>query len=383
VVESPLGLSNSALKRLDKIDENAEREFNQTMMAVNRANTREFWKGEEIRVPAIKEAALKYLGTVLFFLLDRFRSMRLFDDELRSRVNAALIGLRQVTLEHKWPESLYLIPNRHEREQQFDAALIQWLDNREEWRKYEAQVLPHIAVGPEPRAPDQEALSPILYFELWPLENLPKAARTRIKAKLSEMHGAFLDNKLSDEVDCWRRTYDLMAEELNSADLLSEDLLKRIIPGITADAAAGAGWSREPFGRVRPTGVFSERFGSQFYPIWRLSAFFEALKGRTTHWMGQSLGESTARPHDGKGPKKALSAVVVHRRQILKNEIAKKNLERMDGLARYIGTTASALYGMTREDRTRYSERSLKKVLEKICCSRAEWDEIPNTSSLL
>jgi hypothetical protein len=197
------------------------------------------------------------------------------------------------------------------------------------------------------------------------------------------MHGAFLDNTLNREVDWWRETYDLMAEELNSAGLLSEDLLKRGIPEITADAAAGAGWSREPFGRVRPTGVFSERFGSQFYPVWRLSAFHEALKGRTTHWKGQACGASTARPPDGKGPKKAIGALVIRRRQILRNRIANKNLQGMEGLARYTGSTQSALHGMTRGDRTRYSEVSLKKVLEKIGCSRAEWDEIPDTSSLL
>jgi hypothetical protein len=151
-VESFLGLSEAAQKRFNETVEHAERKFKQTTKAVDGTNnifgidTLSSWELERIRVPATKEAALEYLGTILFFLIREFSPLRLSDDELPSRMNVAIAGLRQITFEQKWPKSIPVSPDWHEREEQgFDAALIQWLENREEWRKYETRVVPQIA----------------------------------------------------------------------------------------------------------------------------------------------------------------------------------------------------------------------------------------------
>jgi hypothetical protein len=103
---------------------------------------------------------------------------------------------------------------------------------------------------------------------------------------LLEIHGARLDGT-NDYVECCRRTYDLIAGKFDGAGLLSEEALQRSIPETVADASAGGGWSAKPIGRTEPTAIFNVRFGSQFYPPWRVEAFLESLKGRISHWSGR------------------------------------------------------------------------------------------------
>jgi hypothetical protein len=204
---------------------------------------------------------------------------------------------------------------------------------------------------------------------------------------LLEIHGGFLDRKVKDDVECWRLAYDLIAEEVDSDGLLSEDFLNERLPEMVADAGAGGGWSSERMGRPQPTGIFSVRCGSQFYPLWRRDQFLEALKGRITHWSGRLLvGRTTAhagRPsteplHTGHSHEESSRALHAHRLKILKTYIAENSLGSMDGLARRAGSTPTALYAMARGDRTRYSPEKLDKVLKKVGCSNAEWHGIPN-----
>ena len=295
-MESFFGLSAASRKHFNETVEQAERKFRQATNAVDGTNnilgidTRSIWEREKIRVPATKEAALEYLGTILFFLIDKFSLLRLPDDELQSRVNVALAGLRRITFKEKWPKSIPLSPGWHEREEQeFDAALIQWLENREEWRRYEAQVLPQIADATAADDSGQRASSPLVYCNVWPLEGLSVMARSRIRAGLLEIHGAFLDDKTNGEVDCWRRVYDLVADEFDRAGKLTDDLVNTRIPEIVADAAAGGAWSYEPSGRVQPTSLFNVRLGTRFYTSWRVEALLDGLRGRTTYWRGHLI----------------------------------------------------------------------------------------------
>lgn len=63
-----------------------------------------------------------------------------------------------------------------------------------------------------------------------------------------------------------------------------------------------------------------------------------------------------------------------HRLGILKAYMEAKRLEDRGALARHLGVSKSALYGMVRGESVRYSEETLTAVLEKIGCSRPKWD---------
>lgn len=79
-----------------------------------------------------------------------------------------------------------------------------------------------------------------------------------------------------------------------------------------------------------------------------------------------------------KGPARALKA---HRIGILKAYAPNQNLKRLKALAPHLGVSPSALYGMVRDDRSRYSQDTLETVLSKICCPRAKWDRTPKPAS--
>ena len=73
--------------------------------------------------------------------------------------------------------------------------------------------------------------------------------------------------------------------------------------------------------------------------------------------------------------------LAVQRRTIL---LAYRNKRRLDGmkfLAMHLDVSPSALYGMARGDRHRYSEGKLSVVLTKIGCTREQWNR-PTPSSL-
>ena len=220
----------------------------------------------------------------------------------------------------------------------------------------------------------QDPSTPLLFFPSWPLDSLTVASRRRIRAGLLEIHGAFLDDKINEHVECWRLTYDLIAEEFHRARKLSADLLNTRIPEVVADAAAGGGWPHEPLGRMRPTGIFSCRFGSQFYPLWRQTAFLEALKGRIAHWNGRPLVKrGTPAPADSH-PKKASIALRAHRHAIIKAFMKQNSHEGMAALTFKLGVSETALQGMIRGEKKRYSDDKLDSVLKQIGCPRAKWD---------
>jgi hypothetical protein len=72
-----------------------------------------------------------------------------------------------------------------------------------------------------------------------------------------------------------------------------------------------------------------------------------------------------------KGPVRTLKS---HRMGILKAYAPNRNFK---GLAQHLGVCPSALYGMVRDDRTRFSQDKLELVLSKINCSRTGWDCAP------
>lgn len=77
--------------------------------------------------------------------------------------------------------------------------------------------------------------------------------------------------------------------------------------------------------------------------------------------------------HDAQG-KKAPRALAAHRRAIMKAFMTANSLVGMDALARRLGASKSALYGMVRGDKTRYRDDTLNAMLNKIGCPRSKWD---------
>jgi hypothetical protein len=332
-----------------------------------------FWERERRRLEVTKKAALEYLGHLLFFLLKEYYSLGLSDDELRARVNVTLAGLRKIALDSKWPNTAPLSPDYEEqREQEFDNVLIRWLEEQKNWRKYESRVVPQIAIAAILDGPAQSSSNPLWYFKCWQLGPLSGKARKRIEAGLLEIHGKYLDDNLQSR-DCWRSAYDLIAREFESPPKLSKELLNERIPEIVADAAAGGGWCREPLGRAQPSGIFADRFGSQFYPRWRRFDFIEALKGRMTHWGARVITKDRTTPRH-EPYNRAPTKLKLHRRQLLDDFRLKKELPDRGALARHLRVDPSALQGMVRGDNRRYGKDKLRAVLTEIECNRQEWD---------
>jgi len=82
------------------------------------------------------------------------------------------------------------------------------------------------------------------------------------------------------------------------------------------------------------------------------------------------------RPNSDNGPiaRMIRTPAEAHRLSILKKYMAKNRIGRKYALARHLGVSSSAFYGMIRQDQSRYSEDTLESVLMKIGCSREEWD---------
>ena len=68
--------------------------------------------------------------------------------------------------------------------------------------------------------------------------------------------------------------------------------------------------------------------------------------------------------------------LALHRRTILLSYMSKKRLDGLTFLALHLEVNPSALYGMIRQDRSRYSEEKLSVVLTKIGCSREQWNRL-------
>ena len=77
----------------------------------------------------------------------------------------------------------------------------------------------------------------------------------------------------------------------------------------------------------------------------------------------------------GSGREGRAVTLKAHRRSILKAHAPNRDFK---SLARHLGVSPSALYGMARGDRSRYSEDTLKEVLDTIGCSRRQTPTPPH-----
>jgi hypothetical protein len=66
--------------------------------------------------------------------------------------------------------------------------------------------------------------------------------------------------------------------------------------------------------------------------------------------------------------------LVEHRRGIIYAYKQKKGLSNMDAVARGLGASKSALWGMIHGDKKRYGNATLESVLAKLGCTREQWD---------
>jgi len=104
-----------------------------------------------------------------------------------------------------------------------------------------------------------------------------------------------------------------------------------------------------------------------------------SLRGRRItadiDFIGDQLADAnpTGTQHRSQG-KQTSRALAAHRRAIMKAFMTTNSLVGMDGLARHLGVSKSALHGMARGDRTRYRDDTLNGVLKKIGCPRSKWD---------
>lgn len=78
--------------------------------------------------------------------------------------------------------------------------------------------------------------------------------------------------------------------------------------------------------------------------------------------------------------KKPTNELRARRREILNTVIKNKGLDGMDGLARHLGVSGTALQGMVRGDKSRYGEDTLLAVLKKLDCPLATWNEVPRST---
>ncbi len=173
-------LPDDTQQRFQEMLERAEGKFNRSLQRAARTRENFFgidfgspWERQEALVREQKQAALEYLGDLLFFVLDAYASVTLTGQELIDRMNVNLAVFRQVTLDRKWPKTMFPhVYCERQQEQEFDRDLIQWLEGREEWKRYEAQVLPEIAASPNVQT-NRETTNPLSYVDRWPLGSLP------------------------------------------------------------------------------------------------------------------------------------------------------------------------------------------------------------------
>lgn len=288
-------------ERLKQARQRAKDEFARKVEIAARAGRQSIGFGMDIDIrssleresalaPHQKQAALEYVGEIMFFLIKECSSAALSSEEQLRHVDVWLSLSRGDLLLGKWPVSLgEKLMGRPVDEQEVDRALISWLEHQDEWQKYEALILPTIGNSEVAHPFHHERPTPLLYVEHWGLEPLPVKVRQRINAGLLEIHGQVLDRKLKGEAESWRAAYDLVAECFSSARILSEQVLNAHIPGLVADASSAGGWAMKPFSRTEPTAIYSVRWGSLFYPLWRVASMQEALKGRISYWTGQQL----------------------------------------------------------------------------------------------
>jgi len=300
-------LSDDVRRRFDRRRKQAEREFNREVESVRlrkeedvEAYLSNTLKSYEIATEVTRRASLKFFGSLLFFWLGELSAQQEPVDELRQAVNRFVVVIRKQVLESMWPNPPGPTHQRKWEEQEFDRALIKWLAARRQWRDYEVKILRELT-PPAPADDLPGEADPLKYFLNWPLEGLSAKARRSISSDLLGIHAARLEGT-RDCAECCRRAYDLIAEEFDRAGLLREVLLRESIPEMIADASGGGDWSLEPMGRAEPTGIFNVRFGSQFYPPWRVETILESLEGRRSYWNGRLMLKASLSSEPGSGP---------------------------------------------------------------------------------
>lgn len=137
--------------------------------------------------------------------------------------------------------------------------------------------------------PYWEDPTPVYYFERWPLQALRGPAKGRIKAKLAKIHADILENKAGQrpEIEGWRWAYNVFASEFEAANLLTEDLIRKTIPEMVADAGTSGRWAFGHFSSIIPSGDRSQRLGQEFYHPGRIWLFFKYIEGRIVEWSGK------------------------------------------------------------------------------------------------
>jgi hypothetical protein len=139
--------------------------------------------------------------------------------------------------------------------------------------------------------------TPLHYFGLWPLLELPIPTQNSLKSALLQIHATFLDGSGGDrpEVECWRRTFDAIASAFDNAGLVTEGRLTSLIPGMVADAGASGRWMWGRNSLQEPDENFSERLGAEYYQPWFVKQYFLAyIEGRVTYWQGRLLESASS-----------------------------------------------------------------------------------------
>lgn len=99
----------------------------------------------------------------------------------------------------------------------------------------------------------------------------------------------------------------------------------------------------------------------------------QRLLRRSEHWKAKAHLKHQALLRQKKGATSGLAPTRRRRREIVRNFLVEHCLTMAD-LARRCHTTSSAIYGMTRDDRTRFGPDSLSRFLKAIGVSVKEWN---------
>jgi hypothetical protein len=131
--------------------------------------------------------------------------------------------------------------------------------------------------------------TPLHYFDRWPLEGLGSASRSQIKAGLRKVHAEFLEDKAGElpEIHWWCRAYDVFAIQFEEASLLTEDIIRKTIPAMVADAGASGRWASGRSSSIMPSGDRAQRLGQEYYHPDRIRVFLRLIEGRIVEWSGK------------------------------------------------------------------------------------------------
>jgi Helix-turn-helix len=114
---------------------------------------------------------------------------------------------------------------------------------------------------------------------------------------------------------------------------------------------------------------------------WFNTEIWNRVRGRSNHWRQKfeqqfavNRDSIQALPQTSGKPQTAVSKVTrLRRREILKCYRDANEISTQEALARHLGVSPTALQGMVRGDRTRYSDEKLKEVLKKMNTPFDEW----------